>query len=779
MHQNAFADPTTDPNPDSIIPTSQFFSEGNGGESRKSYHAYPKGYAQLVDSVDEFVMTPMQIDSKFALLLPFLLVSAFSFSCRFPTAWNRNVSYNDPRGFVPGPEGKRVMANAPRTGPDAVYSGHLECPCTDRVIKTIEHTYATQATKICTTKVASAEACFASAQTIGITPSAASLDHIGGDGTCAATLKNPVKTQCAGMTKAAAPAQNTIDDCRAWCCNNTNACSTYIFDTNPMHTGHTPLGCYYSPKACVVMKTPSPGSAWSGASNIAPPKPKPKPTFQNITVQSATMPAGCSFKSKNSSSLLVYWNANNASVSECGALAPGTPVVLSGEATSVISFGLNLALNATNPHPNRQYKETTTGKGVATLTISGPADVWFGVGLGAQAMKDTPNAIIVLGNGTVFEQKLANQGSGSKLATSVTVISNTVVANVRTVVLSRGVVGMTKDHYTFDPSQGTLNFINAIGKTPNFSYHKTRASAQMHLQIEGAPTCICDTGTKGYIQTDMNPNKAEFRKNCLDHSNPQNDGDLKTLKNPTCDLEAYRGGLKCCTSGNILLDKGQNPWEENKLVYYMKWRFWFQDYVPAEPKATPPKAASHQNLVRFFKETEANAGEYDIVKGENNVEKDKTIYQIKAHFHTRDGVAECNPRTSPHCGSKDTHGHDKSGITLIYASCHCHAPSCLKCELWNADTNELICAQRPVYGNNKTATAKDPYNELGYAAIPPCLYSTDEGEFLPKPHFLSYDTNLTSIKWNNNTYDHYGEMAMWQMRGYQSYIVNGTTVALD
>ena len=32
-----------DPNPDSTIPTSQFFSEGNGGESRKSYHGYPQG----------------------------------------------------------------------------------------------------------------------------------------------------------------------------------------------------------------------------------------------------------------------------------------------------------------------------------------------------------------------------------------------------------------------------------------------------------------------------------------------------------------------------------------------------------------------------------------------------------------------------------------------------------------------------------------------------------------------------------------------------------------
>jgi hypothetical protein len=59
-----------DPNPSSTIPTSQFFSEGNGGESRKSYHGYPQykniGNAQLLESPTEFVMTPMQSKSPTA-----------------------------------------------------------------------------------------------------------------------------------------------------------------------------------------------------------------------------------------------------------------------------------------------------------------------------------------------------------------------------------------------------------------------------------------------------------------------------------------------------------------------------------------------------------------------------------------------------------------------------------------------------------------------------------------------------------------------------------------
>lgn len=51
----------SDPTPNSPIPTSAWFSEGNGGEMRKSYHGYPKGYAQLIDSPVSFSVQPMQV----------------------------------------------------------------------------------------------------------------------------------------------------------------------------------------------------------------------------------------------------------------------------------------------------------------------------------------------------------------------------------------------------------------------------------------------------------------------------------------------------------------------------------------------------------------------------------------------------------------------------------------------------------------------------------------------------------------------------------------------
>jgi len=80
-------------------------------------------------------------------------------------------------------------------------------------------------------------------------------------------------------------------------------------------------------------------------------------------------------------------------------------------------------------------------------------------------------------------------------------------------------------------------------------------------------------------------------------------------------------------------------------------------------------------------------------------------------------------------------------------------------ELYHADTGKLLCAHYPTYGKTHQV-----FDELGYLAIPPCIWGTEE-EGLIAPVFLPFNANLTSIKRNNNTYTHYGEMASWQMRG--------------
>eukprot|EP00051_Salpingoeca_urceolata_P006258 m.83056 g.83056 ORF g.83056 m.83056 type:complete len:545 (+) comp14750_c0_seq2:647-2281(+) len=544
-------------------------------------------------------MTPMQIDT-------------------FP----RNATWGSP--YKPGPEPKASQAP-----PNAVYSGHLECPCTDRVNKFWVHTFATQTKGTCANQVNNASMCFAAAPQAG-------FHHV----------------------------------------------------------------------------------------------------TRNTTVESDVVPAGCSVVTDDKGMSVVF-NTNSTSAVACGTAGPNER--LEGNATAFVNFALKL--------------DASVAGGLATLTLTGPADVWFGIGLGAKQMSDDPNAIIVLGNGTVFEQKLGDQQAGTRLPMSLNVTSSVVSGGNRTVVVTRPFKGSTPGHYTFTTTQSQINFINALGSTPTFAYHKHRAAAVLNLRVLDAPTCICDTGAKGYITTDQNPTPAEFVKDCY----PEPFADLLQLHNPTCTLETYAGGLRCCHHGNILLDHDQNPWANDTISYYMKFRFWFQDYVPG----TKTAPASHKNLVRWFRQTEENAGEYDVVKAGNGTLPEDTVYTITSHYQVKDAVRPCNPRTSPQCAGNVT------GLTLAYMSCHCHAPACLSCELYNADTGDLICRQTPVYGKSPAATKENPYDEQGYVAIPPCLYgSEDEG--LAPPVYLRFDSNITSIKKNNNTYGHYGEMAMWQGRGWVS-----------
>ena len=48
------------------LPTSAMFSDGNGGEYRKSYHGFAPGYAIVVDSPTELQISPMQASAPIA-----------------------------------------------------------------------------------------------------------------------------------------------------------------------------------------------------------------------------------------------------------------------------------------------------------------------------------------------------------------------------------------------------------------------------------------------------------------------------------------------------------------------------------------------------------------------------------------------------------------------------------------------------------------------------------------------------------------------------------------
>ena len=95
----------------------------------------------------------------------------------------------------------------------------------------------------------------------------------------------------------------------------------------------------------------------------------------------------------------------------------------------------------------------------------------------------------------------------------------------------------------------------------------------------------------------------------------------------------YTGGLFCARDGLRLLDVGQENAEMDKKVlrYHMKWRVWFQEYMPpggtpggrgASMVENPPprQPASHANHLHdnrtrsasHANQSEGNAGEYVV-----------------------------------------------------------------------------------------------------------------------------------------------------------------------
>ena len=94
---------------------------------------------------------------------------------------------------------------------------------------------------------------------------------------------------------------------------------------------------------------------------------------------------------------------------------------------------------------------------------------------------------------------------------------------------------------------------------------------------------------------------------------------------------------------------------------------------------------------------------------------------------------------------------------LAQVATHCHAPNCLRQLLRNNDTGEVLCDGTPVKGATDAI-----YDERGYLYTPPCLYGHSD-DLLPPP-LLMKNTTLQMVTWYNATFDHPGQMSIYQMK---------------
>ena len=428
-------------------------------------------------------------------------------------------------------------------------------------------------------------------------------------------------------------------------------------------------------------------------------------TGEVYVIENKSLPYGC-FYNKNSlgETTNVYINKLDTKV-KCGSNTGNYFGKIDLDHTTNISVELNL-----------------TDKFV-TITLEGSSENWFGIAFNAHTMADLPYSIIVDGYGNVTERKLGNHDGGRLLKPTIKVLSNFVENNLRKVKLTRSREETNTDYYTFSKNKANIPLLLAVGSTPIFGYHKVRGTNNLYLNSIQGTTCICNDGKGGSI------NGLGFSKNC--RGEPF--GDLIRQHNPTCFIETYQGGLSCCHHKNILLDADQEQ-PSDEMTYQLKFRFWFQEYY------------GQKQMERFYYQTEAYSGEYDVPQCSPGTPPEDCIHSITAHFQGKDMINNNLIKNS-------------KGFQLIYLAPHCHAATCIDMELYNADTGDLICRVVGDMGKGSNST----YDEKGYIKLNPCLFGNDQG--LLKPVLYRWDSNFTSIKRANNTYTHYGEMASWQMRG--------------
>jgi len=419
---------------------------------------------------------------------------------------------------------------------------------------------------------------------------------------------------------------------------------------------------------------------------------------------------------------------------------------------------------------------STKNEGVINITISGPSNVWFGCGFNAQQMSDQPWTIII--NSTdVWEQKIGtcNQNGdhcpGITLNKTIKVLSQTVNTGIRTVKIQRSLIGANWDYYSFKPyAQGSINLITAIGQSQEFAYHKAHSSTIISLYDDSGnnnSTCICDIGANGKLCENDGSQCRQFIKDCIGYStSSMPSGSLIKQNNPTCNSTTYSGGMSCCINGHNLLDPDQEI-PSQLLKYHIKVRFWFTEYYPANKSNPNP---SHYNLERIYQQTEANAAEYDIPPAFLLPNESGIVGYPQWKSLTK-------PTPGTHCTGNCPNGNDcecyheislkwiqstDKPMRLIYYGGHCHAPACISMTLYRNDTGEILCQQKPIYGQGNITNNK--FDEAGYILIPPCLWGNDIG--LEPSILLPPGTPLLSVKKDRNTHQgHYGEMASVQMRG--------------
>ena len=150
---------------------------------------------------------------------------------------------------------------------------------------------------------------------------------------------------------------------------------------------------------------------------------------------------------------------------------------------------------------------------------------------------------------------------------------------------------------------------------------------------------------------------------------------------------------------------------------------WGFRYTPS----TPAAAASHKHLHHWV---------FLVDQSINDYEEDNAEYGTKSigHIHASLPASQTGLEEIP-AGAKT--------FSPMVMTPHMHAPSAIRQEYWNADTDQIICNATADYGDEKNGDVKSIFNEASYVAIPPCIFGFQPGLEFPKN--MSFGTVASTL----------------------------------
>merc|ERR1711959_714434 len=202
------------------------------------------------------------------------------------------------------------------------------------------------------------------------------------------------------------------------------------------------------------------------------------------------------------------------------------------------------------------------------------------------------------------------------------------------------------------------------------------------------------------------------------------------MNNPSCRLDTYQGGWRCCEDGNYLLDTDKYDTADfPEDTVYAKWILTFIDEDAS--KMNLKKAYPNILDVTGSLDTRGNI-EFDVPQCEDGTLPEDCIYEQTAVVYVSGGIN----------GTEDTL------VSIPYTVGHLHVGG-IDLTLYDDATGELICRSEAIYGNGT-----EPANEKNYiVGMTPCVFDD--------PPVFKKNDKVRVVSRYNATEPHFGVMALF------------------